>query len=86
MLAHIGSQGVVRQSSGGEDEIRTHGTCYSTPAFQASAFNHSATSPHRSILIVEKAERLKHNIARLRARALSHRSAALNNLTFTPRG
>jgi hypothetical protein len=31
--------------NGGEDEIRTHETCYSLPAFQASAFNHSATSP-----------------------------------------
>ena len=32
--------------NGGEEEIRTLETCYSLPAFQASAFNHSATSPH----------------------------------------
>src|SRR5689334_5160183 len=32
--------------NGGKDEIRTHETCYSLPAFQASAFNHSATFPH----------------------------------------
>jgi hypothetical protein len=31
--------------SGGEDEIRTHDTCYSIAAFQATAFNRSATSP-----------------------------------------
>ena len=30
---------------GGEDEIRTHGTIAGTHAFQACAFNHSATSP-----------------------------------------
>ncbi len=37
---------------GGEDEIRTHGTIARTHAFQACAFNHSATSP--SALIVKK--------------------------------
>lgn len=31
--------------SGGGDEIRTHETFNSLPAFQASAFNHSATPP-----------------------------------------
>jgi hypothetical protein len=30
---------------GGRDEIRTHETCYSLTAFQAIAFNHSATLP-----------------------------------------
>ena len=30
---------------GGGDEIRTHETCYSLLAFQASAFNRSATPP-----------------------------------------
>ena len=32
--------------SGGEGEIRTRGTLSSTSAFEAGAFNHSATSPH----------------------------------------
>jgi hypothetical protein len=32
-------------ANGGEDEIRTHDTCYSIAAFQATAFNRSATSP-----------------------------------------
>gem|GEM_PF-6371562 len=31
---------------GGEGEIRTLGTCYSTHAFQACTFSHSVTSPH----------------------------------------
>ncbi len=31
--------------TGGESEIRTHGRCYPTHAFQACALNHSATSP-----------------------------------------
>lgn len=33
------------EKNGGEDEIRTHGTIASSHAFQAGAFNHSATSP-----------------------------------------
>jgi hypothetical protein len=33
------------EDSGGEKEIRTLDTFYSIHAFQASAFNHSATSP-----------------------------------------
>lgn len=31
--------------AGGEGEIRTRGTLSSTSAFEAGAFNHSATSP-----------------------------------------
>ncbi len=33
---------------GGEGGIRTHGTVSRTLAFEASAFNRSATSPQRS--------------------------------------
>ena len=32
---------------GGEGEIRTRGTLSGTSAFEAGAFNHSATSPRR---------------------------------------
>ena len=39
------SEDCEKQGNGGEDEIRTHDTFNSIPAFQASAFNHSATSP-----------------------------------------
>ena len=31
--------------SGGEGEIRTPGTCYSTPDFESGTFDHSDTSP-----------------------------------------
>ena len=41
--------------AGGEDEIRTHGTIARTHAFQACAFNHSATSPR--LYIVDKSSR-----------------------------
>src|SRR6266567_526384 len=34
--------------AGGEGEIRTRGTLSSTSAFEAGAFNHSATSPFSS--------------------------------------
>ncbi len=47
LFAHtkIMVQNWLQRINGGEDEIRTHDTCYSIPAFQASAFNRSATSP-----------------------------------------
>ena len=35
----------LRDLSGGEDGIRTHGTLARTTVFETVAFNHSATSP-----------------------------------------
>ena len=35
----------LKKYAGGEGEIRTRGTLSSTSAFEAGAFNHSATSP-----------------------------------------
>ena len=32
--------------SGGEGEIRTHGTLAGTPVFKTGTLNHSVTSPH----------------------------------------
>jgi hypothetical protein len=42
------SSEILKQENGGGDEIRTHGTVSRTPAFQASAFNHSATPPQNA--------------------------------------
>lgn len=36
--------------NGGQGGIRTHGTITSTPAFQASSFDHSDTCPYAGYL------------------------------------
>ena len=40
---------IIKGFNGGEDGIRTHERIASLHAFQACAFNHSATSPIRNI-------------------------------------
>ena len=54
-----------RSYSGGEGEIRTHGTRKGSTVFETAAFDHSATSPVKLILTVDdrllcRSERLLH--------------------------
>jgi hypothetical protein len=49
-------------SPGGESGIRTHGTVSGTLLFESSTFNHSVTSPLRSIL-TDKVIRLRSAVA-----------------------
>ncbi len=39
--------------NGGEGEIRTRGALSGSSAFEAGAFNHSATSPHYPLLYTD---------------------------------
>jgi hypothetical protein len=49
--------GVLEKGTGGEGEIRTRGTLSSTSAFEAGAFNHSATSPLANSFVFEQSGR-----------------------------
>ena len=74
----------VQMQNGGEGGIRTHGTVSRTFAFEASAFNRSATSPRsfRHLLYRERGTAAtRRNISRFKRITLSGASVARQRTT-----